>query len=137
MAEEVKKWISQESFTEKDSLQTQDLFNCLDKEYHSFENEEQKRHRERVIQDLEKIIQAWAKEVMREQGKDENLIENTRCKIWTFGSYRLGVHSPGTDIDTLIVGPSAIDRTKHFFGNLVNILQATEGIEKVTPVPYT
>ena len=74
---------------------------------------------------------------MLEQGKDEHTVQNARCKMCTFGSFRLGVHSPGTDIDMLIVGPSAIDRQKHFFGNLYNILKQTVGITDCTPVPYT
>ena len=55
-------------------------------------------------------------------------------KIFTFGSYRKGVNGPGSDIDTLVVAPRHIDRHKHFFGVLPNILRKTPGVKELTEV---
>jgi poly(A) polymerase Pap1 len=44
----------------------------------------------------------------------QNVAEQVGGKIYTFGSYRLGVHHKGADIDALCVAPRHIDRSDYF-----------------------
>ena len=89
------------------------------------------RRRMMVGAELGSIIRDWVKECGRIENKDEDTINNSGGKIFEFGSYRLGVHSPGTDIDALVVAPRHIHRDKHFFGVLPGILENTEGVENL------
>ena len=89
-------------------------------EYNQYE--ENIRTRTTVMKELNDIVRDWIKECGRRLGYDEEQIRTWGGKIFEFGSYRLDVHSPGTDIDALIVAPVHIDRDEHFFGILPEIL---------------
>lgn len=43
-------------------------------------------------------------------GMSDSIARQAGGKIFTFGSYRLGVHGPGSDIDTLCVAPKHVTR---------------------------
>ena len=67
-------------------------------------------------------------------GKDPQVYSKWGAKLFPFGSFRLEVHSPTTDIDALCVAPRDIERDAHFFGVLPDILRNTEGVEKLIEV---
>lgn len=115
--------ISQETFTEEDTRETTKIYELLDKEYGLFESEARSHLRQEVLGKLNKILQKWIYEAAISKGDDENTAARAGGRIFTFGSYSLGVHGPGTDIDTLCVAPRFVDRDKHFFGTLVDMLK--------------
>ncbi len=65
------------------------------------------------------------------RGLSESAAEAAGGKIFTFGSYRLGVHGPGSDIDTLCVVPKHVSR-EDFFDVFEGMLRNTEGVTEVS-----
>lgn len=71
--------------------------------------------REKVLDSLKRICNEFVKHVARvREPKNEVLIRNAIGKVFTYGSYRLGVYGPGSDIDTLIVAPKYVSRDDYF-----------------------
>ncbi|KAL6568203.1 Nuclear poly(A) polymerase 4 [Orobanche hederae] len=86
------------------------------------ESVEEATKREEVLDRLRKIVKDWVKELTRLRGYTDKMVEDANAVIFTFGSYRLGVHGPGADIDTLCIGPSYVNRE-------------TENVTELQPVP--
>lgn len=92
---------SLESYTEDDSRETAKMFNILDKDYNLIESEARSHLRQTVLGTLNKILQECIYEAAISKGHDQATASKAGGRIFTFGSYSLGVHGPNTDIDTL------------------------------------
>ncbi|TBU41453.1 polymerase [Dichomitus squalens] len=99
-----------------------------------FESEEEAKMREIVLGRLAALIKKFVKRVSLARGLSESAANSAGGKIYTFGSYRLGVHGPGTDIDTLCVVPRHVTR-EDFFNVLEGMLREMEGVTEVSGVP--
>lgn len=67
-----------------------------------------------ILSKLNTLVKEWIKEVSISRNMPESVAEQVGGKIYTFGSYRLGVHHKGADIDALCVAPRHIDRSDYF-----------------------
>lgn len=87
--------------------------------------------REIVLGRISGLVTAFVHKVSMMRGLSESAAAAAGGKIFTFGSYRLGVHGPGADIDTLIVFPKHVSRDD-FFTVFEPMLREFEGIGEVT-----
>ncbi|CAL5359191.1 unnamed protein product [Camellia sinensis] len=81
------------------------------------------------------VVKCWVKQLTRQRGYTDQRVEDANAVIFTFGSYRLGVHGPGADIDALCVGPSYVNREEDFFIILHDMLAKMEEVTELQPVP--
>ncbi|KAH7306645.1 hypothetical protein KP509_22G023600 [Ceratopteris richardii] len=100
-----------------------------------YESQEESMLREEVLGHLDQIVKLWVKKISISRGYSDQVVQEANAKIFTFGSYRLGVHGPGTDIDTLCIGPRHATREEDFFIVLHNMLLEMPEVTELHPVP--
>jgi len=99
-----------------------------------FENEKEAIERERVLGILNNLVSKFVYEIAQ---KENILLEKKNAsKIFTFGSYRLGVHASGADIDALCVVPNFVGRSE-FFSKFYEDLSREKCISGLTKVANT
>ena len=96
------------------------LINFL-KENDFYESNEEAKTRERALGRLDFLLKNFVKEIAKKKGENRNI----GGRIHTFGSFRLGVHDKGADIDTLCVVPKQITR-REFFSRFYEMLENEE-----------
>ncbi|CAI8011918.1 Poly(A) polymerase gamma [Geodia barretti] len=98
-----------------------------------FDSKDGQDHRLLVLGQLNELMKKWIYEVSVRKGKTEQEAKEVGGKIFTFGSYRLGVHGKGADIDTLLVAPRHVDRSE-FFSSFIEMLQEEKSITNIRAV---
>lgn len=99
-----------------------------------FESNEEAKLREVVLGRVDSIVKEFVYRASIVHGLPESTARNAGGKIFTFGSYRLGVHGPGSDIDTLCVAPKHVQR-EDFFTIFEALLKEREEVSELAGVP--
>lgn len=73
-----------------DLVRTTELEDAL-KPFDVFETEQELNHRMVILGKLYSLVKQWIKDVSISRNMPENVAEHVGGKIYTFGSYRLGV----------------------------------------------
>lgn len=100
----------------------------------SFESEQATRKRVDVLALMQKMVQDFVYKVSKKRNMSDAMAKDAGGKIFTFGSYRLGVYGPGSDIDTLVVVPRHVLR-EDFFSVFEEIIRSRPELEEITSVP--
>ncbi|KAF9925118.1 polynucleotide adenylyltransferase [Linnemannia zychae] len=123
-----------EAFPTKEDLESNEKLLQTLKDQGLFESEEESRRREIVLGKLDKMVKEFVYVVYVRRGYSEQIAREAGGKIFTFGSYRLGVHGSGTDIDTLCVVPRYVER-EDFFQVMCDMLRRRPEVTDLTAVP--
>lgn len=110
---------------EIDHLYTNKLCDAM-KPFGVFEDEEELNHRLAVLGKLNNFVKEWIAEISEAKNLPPSAISCVGGKIFTFGSYRLGVHTKGADIDALCVAPRHVERSDFFTSFFEKVKQLEE-----------
>lgn len=101
------------------------------------ESVEGERRREMVISELERMLRQWVLSIGQRKGaikiSEFGPVEGAG-QLHVFGSQRLGVHGPDSDVDVLCICPQFISRYD-FFGSFCDELRACPHASMVLAVP--
>ncbi|XP_060105609.1 poly(A) polymerase gamma isoform X2 [Heteronotia binoei] len=117
---------------EIDYIYTQKLIEAMEP-FGVFEDEEELNQRVVILRKLNNLTKEWIVEVGEKKNILSSVTSSTVGKIFTFGSYRLGVHTKGADIDALCVAPGHVERSD-FFQSFFDKLKRHEGIRNLRAV---
>lgn len=101
--------------------------------YGVFESDEELNHRMEVLSKINDLAKQWIRDISINKNMPPNVADNVGGKIFTFGSYRLGVHTKGADIDTLCVAPRHVDRSD-FFTSFYELLKQQPEVSELRAV---
>lgn len=104
----------------------------------TFESPAETEKRKEVLRQLEKITNVFVQRAAAEkEPKNTILIRDAIGRVFTYGSYRLGVYGPGSDMDTLVVAPKYVTVEQYFriFPKVLVEMAPPGAITDLTPVP--
>ncbi|KAI5305531.1 hypothetical protein KEM56_004154 [Ascosphaera pollenicola] len=141
MAAPFKQWgvtpaVSTQLPTDEELAANDDLITEL-KTQNNFEAPAETERRRQTLALFQKVTTEFVKVVGRRKKLSQGALDVAGGKIFAYGSYRLGVYGPGSDIDTLVVAPKHV-LIEDFFEDFPPILEQMSppgAIEKLTPVP--
>lgn len=119
--------------TEDDLESTARLEEIL-RESRLYETNEEAEKRAAALEELGQIINRWVSDVGVRKGLEQR---DFGAKLLTFGSYRLGVHDPEADMDTLCVCPRHVTRSEFFDKDdmgLQAILSEKDGVSEMQAI---
>lgn len=93
--------------------------------------------RHSVLERLELVLKRLVVLIGKQKGLPQGILNEAGGKVFTYGSFELGVYGPGSDIDTLMVAPKHVTR-EHFFEHIPGLLRKefkADEITELTPVP--
>eukprot|EP00428_Durinskia_dybowskii_P042691 CAMPEP_0170270560 /NCGR_PEP_ID=MMETSP0116_2-20130129/35225_1 /TAXON_ID=400756 /ORGANISM="Durinskia baltica, Strain CSIRO CS-38" /LENGTH=585 /DNA_ID=CAMNT_0010521753 /DNA_START=31 /DNA_END=1788 /DNA_ORIENTATION=- len=125
--------ISLQESTEADRLLSEQMSEELQAEFPA-ETAEGMARRQAVLREIEQMFSDWAAGIATESGQSPEEARRQGMKVTTLGSYRLGVVHPGSDIDTLCIGPPNVTR-EHFFDTFVPRLERHRDVSECVPIP--
>ncbi|BAM38562.1 polyadenylate polymerase [Theileria orientalis strain Shintoku] len=126
--------VTTEGPSKEDLKASQELIVLL-KSYNLYETDEGKKRREEVLESLNRLLQQFVRrQVKINMGLTDQEANSVTAKLLTFGSYRLGIVAPDSDIDVACLCPRGITR-EAFFSDFYNTLTKVEGITKLQSVP--
>lgn len=98
-----------------------------------FESEAERKVRERLLSNIAQLVAKFVHDVSIKAGLSEKVASEAGGRIYTSGSYRLGVHGPGSDIDTICVCPRHVFK-EHFFMEFKEMLRAWPAVTEISAV---
>ena len=87
--------------------------------------------RHAVLNRLRKVLHRLILVVGEQQELPPGILSEAKGKVFTYGSFELGVYGPGSDIDTLMIGPKYVFR-QHFFDEVPELLKQEFRAEEIT-----
>ncbi|ESN90846.1 hypothetical protein HELRODRAFT_90755, partial [Helobdella robusta] len=84
-----------------------------------------------VLRKIVQLVDIWNKDMAVAKNIPET--SNSGAKVYTFGSYRLGINAKGADIDLLCVVPRHIERND-FFSSFTDILRGEPSIKNMKSI---